>query len=116
MTKQDLKVVGRPVGRGNPSPENLLLGAKLGWMSKGACLGHDPDKWFSEEFETEIVEEAKAVCKGCPVKLECLLFATTPETEQLFGVWGGMSESERTPHQIKRVMRRMERQREREQD
>jgi WhiB family transcriptional regulator, redox-sensing transcriptional regulator len=36
---------------------------------------------------------AKAVCGGCPVRVECLAWALASD-EQL-GVWGGMSERER---------------------
>jgi WhiB family redox-sensing transcriptional regulator len=39
------------------------------------------------------VERAKAVCKSCPVRRECLQFALA--TRQSDGIWGGMSERER---------------------
>ena len=37
--------------------------------------------------------KAKAVCSGCPVKLECLEEAN--EISEPFGVWGGLNEVER---------------------
>ena len=37
--------------------------------------------------------KAKAVCSGCPVKLECLEEAN--EIAEPFGVWGGLNEVER---------------------
>ena len=36
---------------------------------------------------------AKKVCKGCPVRMECLADALDNQVE--FGVWGGMTERER---------------------
>lgn len=36
---------------------------------------------------------AKKVCRGCAVRIDCLLYAT--ETKQQYGVWGAMTESER---------------------
>ena len=37
--------------------------------------------------------KAKAVCSGCPVKMECLEEAN--EISEPFGVWGGLNEVER---------------------
>lgn len=36
---------------------------------------------------------AKRVCRGCPVKIECLAEALDNRIE--YGVWGGMTERER---------------------
>jgi WhiB family redox-sensing transcriptional regulator len=38
-------------------------------------------------------EQAKAVCRRCPVREECLEWAL--DTGQAIGVWGGTSENER---------------------
>lgn len=38
-------------------------------------------------------EQAKAVCRRCPVREQCLEWAL--ETGQSIGVWGGTSETER---------------------
>lgn len=37
--------------------------------------------------------EAKAVCRRCPVRMECLGYALTNHID--YGVWGGMNEHER---------------------
>jgi len=39
------------------------------------------------------IDEAKAVCEGCPVLVECRTHALT--TFEPYGIWGGMSEEER---------------------
>jgi WhiB family redox-sensing transcriptional regulator len=51
------------------------------------------------------IEEAKAVCRRCPVVSECLSWAL--DSGQDAGVWGGMSEDERCA--LKRRPRRPER-------
>jgi WhiB family redox-sensing transcriptional regulator len=40
------------------------------------------------------IEDAKAVCRTCPVADPCLKFALEAGINE--GVWGGMSETERT--------------------
>jgi WhiB family transcriptional regulator, redox-sensing transcriptional regulator len=66
------------------------------WRDYANCLGVDPDLFFPERGDTSA--DAKAVCRGCVVREECLEDALG--NGERFGVWGGMSERER------RVIRR----------
>ena len=49
------------------------------------CRTHDPELWFAEH--TAQVEQAKALCRTCPVREGCLAGAV--EREEPWGVWGG---------------------------
>jgi WhiB family redox-sensing transcriptional regulator len=49
------------------------------------CRTHDPELWFAEH--TAQVEQAKALCRTCPVREGCLAGAL--EREEPWGVWGG---------------------------
>ena len=60
------------------------------WPSKGACRGEDPDALF---VQGAAQQQAKLVCRACPVRSECLAHALDTRTE--FGVWGGLTERER---------------------
>lgn len=63
------------------------------WHERAACREFDPCLWYPEK-ETQLqVSEAKRVCAGCPVQPECLGYAL--ETREPYGVWGGMTTSER---------------------
>jgi WhiB family transcriptional regulator, redox-sensing transcriptional regulator len=66
-----------------------------GWMLRGACRDEDPEL-FHPEGETEKyavqIGEAKAVCAGCPVVLKCYAHVIG---RREFGIWAGMTESER---------------------
>ena len=62
-----------------------------GWQERANCLGVDPDLFFPERGAS--TREAKAVCRGCEVRLECLEYAL--EHGEKFGIWGGLSERER---------------------
>lgn len=66
------------------------------WMDSSICAETDPDAFFPEKGGSTV--EAKRICKGCPVRVECLEYAL--RTEQRFGVWGGYAERER--RQLKR--------------
>lgn len=45
----------------------------------------DPELWFAESPAD--VELAKALCQGCPVRVQCLAGAV--ERQEPWGVWGG---------------------------
>ena len=61
------------------------------WQDQANCLGVDPDLFFPERGAS--TREAKEVCRGCVVRLECLEYAL--QNGEKFGIWGGMSERER---------------------
>lgn len=60
------------------------------WPSLAACRNGDPDALFVQGAEQNV---AKRICRGCPVRYECLADALDNRIE--FGVWGGMTERER---------------------
>lgn len=69
------------------------------WVSSGLCGQVDPDEWFPEKGSSSAT--AKRICNGnpkrgtipCPVRDACLEWAL--ETGQRWGVWGGMTATER---------------------
>ena len=63
--------------------------------------GVDPEIFFPDSMDHAKIQEAKAVCKGCSVTVECLTFALRTRSE---GVWGGLTTRERQNYR-----RRMER-------
>jgi len=48
------------------------------------CM-EDPDLFFAESPAD--VEVAKALCRGCPIRIAC--FAGAVERREPWGVWGG---------------------------
>ena len=68
---------------------------------EGLCAQpeRDPEEWFSDrsrggQSRLRDRREAARLCHGCPVLHECLEYAVA--TRQRYGVWGGMSERDRT--------------------
>ncbi|GII01499.1 WhiB family transcriptional regulator [Planobispora takensis] len=67
------------------------------WSRQAACLSEDPELFFpiSPQGPGQMQHEhAKAVCRRCPVRAQCLDYAVS--TRQMHGVWGGTSPDERT--------------------
>lgn len=78
------------------APNRKLASQEYAWRDHAACKDSHPGLFFpigSTGDALGEIEAAKAVCRSCPVRRECLAFAV--ETNQDSGVWGGMSEDER---------------------
>lgn len=83
------------------------LPVNTNWREYGACTREDPELFFPIGDTGPALlqlEEAKAVCRRCPVLETCGNWAL--ETGQAHGVWGGMSEGDR-----RRIKRRAARNR-----
>ena len=72
------------------------------WKDVSNCLGVDPDLFFPERGAS--TREAKEVCRGCVVRVECLEYAL--QNGEKFGIWGGMSERERRRIRRQRALER----------
>lgn len=64
------------------------------WFAAAACRGTDPNLFFAER-RGESLPDAKAVCRGCEVRAECLDYALV--SNEKYGIWGGLDERERRP-------------------
>ena len=78
---------------------HLELTPTTEWQQRGLCRANDseifvPPTHFEHKPEREAREaKAKAVCAGCPVRVDCLSWALA--VREPYGVWGGASEGER---------------------
>ncbi|MDX2561936.1 WhiB family transcriptional regulator [Streptomyces sp. NPDC087219] len=67
------------------------------WRASAACQDVDPDLFFPVGTGAPALvqaEEAKEICRGCPVREACLDWAMD-DSRQVTGVWGGLDENER---------------------
>lgn len=81
-------------------------------LPRALCRDEDPERWFgshvcdqdcdgplgciagkSETGRFKRISEAKAICQMCPEREACAEWAI--DTDQDFGVWGGLTERER---------------------
>lgn len=65
----------------------------MDWRTQAACVGHDPEMWFP--VPGDAADKAKRICRGCPVRRDCLFFALRHPTATRCGIWGGTSRTER---------------------
>jgi WhiB family transcriptional regulator, redox-sensing transcriptional regulator len=79
--------------------EPLVIAPAEGWELQARCRGEDPALFFGpnrfepkrERLEREAA--AKEVCATCPAVRACREHAL--ESGEMYGVWGGLGESDR---------------------
>ncbi|WP_328485984.1 WhiB family transcriptional regulator [Streptomyces zaomyceticus] len=79
-------------------PQSTLRSiADHSWHAHAACYGITPKEadrlFFHGPRNTRDRQQAKQVCAGCPVRLDCLNFALENKVE--WGMWGGLTLKER---------------------
>ncbi len=84
-----------PVEESTPS---WSAGLDESWRQDALCAETDPEAFFPEKGGS--TREAKRVCIGCSVRMECLEFALAGD--ERFGIWGGLSERERRRVRLQR--------------
>lgn len=83
------------------------IGTEQPWEDRAACRDHDATLFFGpnrfEPKQERLAREAaaKEVCRGCTVRSECLVYAR--DAGEMFGVWGGLSESDRRDQDLSGV-------------
>lgn len=68
------------------------------WQLHGACRGEESDMFYHPDGErgrarAQRENRAKAICHTCPVIAACREHAL--KVAEPYGIWGGLSESER---------------------
>jgi WhiB family redox-sensing transcriptional regulator len=80
--------------------------ADTDWRNYAACRDVDPDLFFplgTSGSSLLQIEEARQICRTCPVSAPCLEWALDSGHA---GVWGGTTEDERRSHRQLRTIRR----------
>ncbi|NNH73210.1 WhiB family transcriptional regulator [Nocardia uniformis] len=80
----------------NPSPQRSRE-----WQLRGSCRGMPSAVFYHPDHErgrarNARIRLAKRICANCPVLAECRAYALAAGEQ--YGIWGGMSESERQHH------------------
>ncbi|MCZ3387440.1 MAG: WhiB family transcriptional regulator [Actinomycetia bacterium] len=64
----------------------------MNWDVEAGCQSIDPEVFFPDR-PADRAAAAKAICRGCPVRTQCLEFAIDARLDH--GVWGGLTGAER---------------------
>jgi len=73
------------------------------WRAEAACRDYPTDLFFATTGHASIAaaRDARAVCRRCPVREECLAYAMSDP--DIYGIWGGLTRLQRV--KLKRSQR-----------
>jgi WhiB family redox-sensing transcriptional regulator len=85
------------------------LDSRADWQEEALCRRYENIVFFGDDGESELEKQgrearAKSICKTCPVLEPCLEFAM--ETNQKYGIWGGLTSKERASLKRRRARAR----------
>lgn len=66
------------------------------WLDAAACRGENTNLFFPIGHGPDMapqIEKAKAICRRCPVRTDCL--RTAVNRPEKYGIWGGVEENDR---------------------
>jgi len=68
-----------------------------------ACRHLDPATFHPNASDRHAIDLARRVCARCPIRFDCLALAlATPKSR---GIWGGLTERERTTNRRQQLRR-----------
>jgi WhiB family redox-sensing transcriptional regulator len=70
----------------------MIQMGSIEWMTDALCPQVSQDLFFPEKGKR--VDDAKSVCRDCPVTDKCLQLALSIPGG-VYGIWGGTTEAER---------------------
>jgi WhiB family redox-sensing transcriptional regulator len=101
FSRPPLSLLTNPSAAGDHRPASQWTGAPVAdesWRLDALCAETDPEAFFPEKGGS--TRDAKRVCTGCAVRVECLESALS--NDERFGIWGGLSERERRRLRLQR--------------
>jgi WhiB family redox-sensing transcriptional regulator len=82
-----------PIKYASPEKDHELESPDVSWHAYASCKGLEAKVFFGDgkvggsKMRSAGKREAIRICKGCPVRIQCLKYAVFNNME--YGIWGG---------------------------
>jgi len=86
-------------------PVESLYIQRFGWFELAACKKKTELMFPKEHKDITYIAQARAICKSCPVKAECLEYALEFPAADMHGVWAGLTSRQLAAEQRRRGIR-----------
>ena len=94
----------KKVNKSTKPNEGLYIESK-DWFELAACKGKTQLMFPKEHKDITYIAQARAICKGCPVKKECLEYALEFPPADMHGVWAGLTSRQLAAEQRRRKIK-----------
>jgi WhiB family redox-sensing transcriptional regulator len=91
----------------NKSTEPLDLSDIPGktWFDYASCKGKTELMFPKQHKDITYIAQARAICKSCPVRAECLEYALEFPAADMHGVWAGLTSRQLAAEQRRRKIK-----------
>lgn len=78
---------------------------KKSWFGRASCKGKTELMFPKQHKDITYIAQARAICKTCPVKAECLEYALEFPPADMHGVWAGLTSRQLAAEQRRRKIK-----------
>jgi hypothetical protein len=86
-------------------PVETLAIPKKDWFGMAACKGKTELMFPKQHKDITYIAQARAICKSCPVRPQCLEYALEFPPADMHGVWAGLTSRQLAQEQRKRKIK-----------
>lgn len=94
----------KKVNKSTKPTEDVYIESK-DWFDLAACKGKTLLMFPKEHKDITYIAQARAICKGCPVKKQCLEYALEFPPADMHGVWAGLTSRQLAAEQRRRKVK-----------
>ena len=99
------KIVKSKLSKKDSLPVPQLDIPKKDWFKHAACKGKTELMFPKQHKDITYIPQARAICKGCPVREFCLEYALEFPPADMHGVWAGLTSRQLAAEQRKRKVK-----------
>jgi len=89
----------------NGQPDTGLDIPRKSWFDLASCKGKTELMFPKQHKDITYIAQARAICKSCPVKKECLEYALEFPPADMHGVWAGLTSRQLAAEQRRRKIK-----------
>lgn len=98
--------MGKPAkGKKSTKPIQPMYIESRDWFKHAACKNKTALMFPKEHKDITYIAQARAICKGCPVKASCLEYALEFPPADMHGVWAGLTSRQLAAEQRRRKIK-----------
>lgn len=93
------------LGKNNAQPDKSIDIPRKSWFDLASCKGKTELMFPKQHKDITYIAQARAICKTCPVKAQCLEYALEFPPADMHGVWAGLTSRQLAAEQRRRKIK-----------
>jgi WhiB family redox-sensing transcriptional regulator len=104
MEDKDINREQKLPNNSSPPLSGLAI-PKKDWFGRAACKGKTELMFPKKHKDITYIAQARAICKTCPVREQCLEYALEFPAADMHGVWAGLTSRQLAAEQRRRKIK-----------